>query len=164
VLAAVAAFVPAHGAGDRVPQPTWPQARERVSDTQGCIEPTALMRKDHMKFLLFHRDELVHEGVRSKQYSLVGCVNCHASTDAAGKPIAINAPGQFCQSCHTYVSVSMDCFQCHATTPAKTSSSGRRSAHQSTAGVQAPWMSRMPGGWEIAGLAAANFCVSDKAP
>lgn len=29
----------------------------------------------------------------------------------------VNSPGQFCASCHRFAAVSLDCFQCHATTP-----------------------------------------------
>ncbi len=76
------------------------------------------MRKNHMKFLLHQRDDTVHEGVRTKKHSLVECIDCHSSNDANGRSIAINAPGQFCQSCHAYAGVQMDCFQCHATNPA----------------------------------------------
>jgi hypothetical protein len=105
-------------ADNRVALPTPPPARSQVSKTQGCVEPTEVMRKNHMRFLLHQRDETVHEGIRTKKFSLVECVNCHSSDDQNGRPIAINAPGQFCQSCHAYTSVHIDCFQCHATTPA----------------------------------------------
>ena len=94
-----ASGVAAAVADSRVPLPTPPSARSRVSKTQGCVEPTEVMRKNHMRFLLHQRDETVHEGIRAKKFSL-------------------NAPGQFCQSCHAYASVHIDCFQCHATTPA----------------------------------------------
>ncbi len=113
-----AAFSVAAAAADsRVPLPDLPRARHQVSATQGCVEPTEVMRKNHMKFLLHQRDDTVHEGVRTKKHSLVECINCHSSDDRDGKPIAINAPDQFCQSCHAYAGVQMDCFQCHATKP-----------------------------------------------
>jgi hypothetical protein len=97
--------------------PTWPQPRERFSASQGCVEPTEVMRKNHMRFLFHERDLTVHEGIRDTRYSLVGCVSCHVGTDQNGKFIPINAAGQFCQSCHAYEAVQVDCFQCHATTP-----------------------------------------------
>ncbi len=113
--------VSAQAGSTRVDLPSWPQARERVSEAQGCVEPTEVMRKDHMRLLLQQRDLTVHRGIRTKRHSLVGCINCHVSTDAGGKFNAINAPGQFCQSCHAYAGVKMDCFDCHATTPARVS-------------------------------------------
>ena len=110
--------VAAAAADTRVPVPNPPTARSRVSAEQGCVEPTEVMRKNHMKFLLHQRDDTVHEGIRTKKHSLVECVNCHSSNNGTGSPVAINAPGQFCHSCHAYAGVQMDCFECHATTPA----------------------------------------------
>lgn len=115
--------VSAQAGSTRVDLPSWPQARERVSEVQGCVEPTEVMRRDHMRLLLQQRDLTVHRGIRTKRHSLVGCINCHVSTDAGGKFNAINAPGQFCQSCHAYAGVKMDCFDCHASIPAPDSAS-----------------------------------------
>ena len=75
------------------------------------------MRSDHMKFLLHQRDETVIRGIRSKTHSLKECIGCHAATDDSGSYLPINAEGQFCQSCHSYSSVTIDCFDCHATRP-----------------------------------------------
>lgn len=83
-----------------------------------CVEPTPVMRRSHMDFILHQRDETVHKGIRTKQYSLKECIECHVQTDEQGAYVPVNAPGQFCSSCHEYASVRMDCFQCHATTPA----------------------------------------------
>lgn len=83
-----------------------------------CVEPTEVMRSDHMRFLFHQRDETVIKGVRTKRHSLKQCVHCHATQDEAGRYIPINAEGQFCQSCHEYASVKIDCFDCHATRPA----------------------------------------------
>ena len=89
-------------------------------DTVGnnqCVEPTDVMRRDHMKFLVHQRGKTVHYGVRTKKHSLKGCVDCHVKRDEAGQYIPINDEEQFCQSCHQYASVKIDCFECHATTP-----------------------------------------------
>jgi hypothetical protein len=115
VLAAVAVGLAGPvGADGRVPLPTIVKGKG-----EQCVEPTAVMRKDHMKFLLHQRDETVHAGIRTERHSLKGCVDCHAARDEAGKPIPVNGPGQFCQSCHSYAAVKLDCFSCHATTPEK---------------------------------------------
>ena len=82
-----------------------------------CVEPTEIMRKDHMKFLLHQRDRTVHDGIRSKQHSLKECVDCHVQTNQSGEFIPVDAPEQFCQTCHDFASVKLDCFECHATTP-----------------------------------------------
>ncbi len=83
-----------------------------------CVEPTDVMRRDHMRFLQHQRDDTVHGGIRGAKHSLVGCIDCHAQTDAHGVAIAVNAKGQFCESCHSFAGVRMDCFGCHTAVPA----------------------------------------------
>ena len=82
-----------------------------------CVEPTDVMRTSHFEFLLHQRDETVKNGVRTKEHSLKNCVSCHANKDDQGHYIPVNAEGQFCNVCHQATSVSIDCFQCHATKP-----------------------------------------------
>lgn len=105
VATALAADEPAAG-------PTWPRAIG-----EQCVAPTDVMRRDHMDLLNHQRDETVLDGQRANPYSLVGCVNCHASRDATGAAIRIDADGQFCQSCHAYAAVRIDCFSCHSALP-----------------------------------------------
>ena len=47
--------------------------RPDVAEAEGkCVEPTDVMRRDHMEFILHQRDETVHEGIRtSKHLSLI---------------------------------------------------------------------------------------------
>ena len=97
--------------------PFIPKAQRRYSDTQGCVEPTEEMRKNHMEYILDQRDATVHEGIRTRQYSLEECINCHVS-DAPDAP-RYESEKHFCNSCHTFASVSIDCFQCHADRPVK---------------------------------------------
>ncbi len=106
VLAAPVAAEP------RVPLPT-------IAKGKGdqCVEPLEVIRRDHMDILNHQRDKTTHEGVRTKQHSLKNCIECHASKNDEGQWVPVNAPGEFCNSCHSYAAVSMDCFQCHATTP-----------------------------------------------
>ena len=105
--------VPASAGGSLLP--VIPEAQARVSEAQGCVEPTDEMRKNHMEYILHQRDETVHEGIRTKQHSLVECINCHVS-DAPDAP-RISSEEHFCNSCHTYAAVKVDCFQCHADRP-----------------------------------------------
>ncbi len=84
-----------------------------------CVEATPEMQRNHMNYLLHKRDQTMHQGIRTKQYSLIECIDCHVSKDEQDNFIPINAEGQFCQACHSYAAVSIDCFQCHATTPDK---------------------------------------------
>ena len=97
-----------------------PELKINRSKADQCVEPSDVMRKDHMKFLLHQRDETMHNGVRTKKYSLNECINCHANKDDAGKYIPVTSEGEFCQSCHSYASVKLDCFECHATKPRDT--------------------------------------------
>ena len=82
-----------------------------------CVADTAYMRRFHMNELTHQRDDTVQRGVRGKKFSLRECVACHATTGNDGKPVSIDAPGEFCAGCHEYAAVSIDCFQCHATRP-----------------------------------------------
>ena len=97
-----------------------PELKINRANGDECVLPADEMRKDHMKHLDHQRDETMHNGVRTKKFSLKECINCHANKDETGKYIPVNAPGEFCQSCHTYTSVKLDCFECHATKPRDT--------------------------------------------
>ncbi len=106
------AFPPAHAA-DRVPRPVIVKAHRG----EACVEPLPVIRRDHMKFLMHQRDDTVYGGIRGARHSLVGCLDCHAAKDDAGQWVRIDAPGQFCASCHEYASVQIDCFGCHSALP-----------------------------------------------
>lgn len=82
-----------------------------------CVQPTDVMRRDHMRFLMHQREETVHQGIRGSKHSLVGCIECHAQKDLQGVAIPVDAKGQFCESCHTFAGVRIDCFECHAAVP-----------------------------------------------
>ncbi len=119
----VAAWCAAATAHAEVPAPSFPTAKGSE-----CVEPTDVMRREHMTFLLHQRDRTVHEGLRTPKHSLVECLECHTAQDDQGRFVPVNAPGQFCQSCHAYSGVKMDCFECHA---AKPRSGTRESSRQS---------------------------------
>ena len=82
-----------------------------------CVEPIEIMRRDHFEFIKHQRDQTVYHGIRGSKHSLAGCIDCHASKGPEGEFLPINAEGQFCQTCHTYAAVKIDCFTCHATVP-----------------------------------------------
>ncbi len=105
-------LVPVHAAA---PKPVV----EKALKGEQCVEPTEYMRRNHMKVLDGHRDKTVHEGVRTKKYSLKECINCHAS-QKTGSVTA--AKDNFCVSCHSYASVKIDCFDCHSSKPQSTAS------------------------------------------
>jgi hypothetical protein len=82
-----------------------------------CVAPTEWMRRNHMTVLNHQRDRTVHEGIRTKQFSLKGCVECHAVPGRDGEPVGAADPRHFCRSCHDYAAVAIDCFECHASRP-----------------------------------------------
>lgn len=82
-----------------------------------CVAPTDWMRKNHMSVLKHQRDDTVHEGIRTRTFSLKGCIDCHAVAGADGKAVSASDPKHFCRTCHDYAAVRMDCFECHASRP-----------------------------------------------
>ena len=91
-----------------------------VTIGEQCVRPAEFMRRNHMEVLKTKRDETLRQGIRTDEFSLKGCIDCHVNVESK-KPIPVNAEGQFCSGCHEYAAVSIDCFQCHATVPAKNS-------------------------------------------
>ncbi len=103
---------PSLASADRVSLPDPPKGRG-----DHCVEDTQFMRRNHMSLLLHQRDQTMREGIRTESHSLKGCVKCHAQQRPDGSYVPVNDEGQFCQACHSYAAVSLDCFQCHATKP-----------------------------------------------
>jgi hypothetical protein len=117
----------AAGEPDWVPKP--PRGRG-----EKCVADTTWMRRNHMTALMHHRDETVHEGIRTKRFDLTGCIDCHAVKGADGKPVTFASPKHFCRICHDYAAVQIDCFECHASRPeAKTASTGEAAPERSPA-------------------------------
>ena len=79
------------------------------------------MRRNHMNLLLHKRDQTTHQGIRTRQYSLIECLACHVVDGADAQPVSIANSRHFCRSCHDYAAVSVDCFQCHASRPGEES-------------------------------------------
>ena len=93
-----------------------------------CVEPTQVMRERHWQFLLHHRDETVHRGIRTKRHSLKQCLECHVRPDEQGRYPRISEEQHFCSACHVYAAVKIDCFECHADRPAQAYSRSRDSS------------------------------------
>lgn len=87
-----------------------PSPAKAVGDA--CVEPTDVMRRNHMDFLKQQRDETMHLGVRSGKYGLNGCIECHAADDPKA-PGAAKSVEPFCGECHDYAAVKLDCWSCH---------------------------------------------------
>ncbi len=95
-------------ASGRVPKPVI-----EIAKPGKCVEDTEVMRRQHPDMLKHQRDLTVHEGIRTRKHSLKECVACHASR----KTGSVLGEKGFCQSCHAYASVKIDCFSCHASKP-----------------------------------------------
>ena len=99
------------GAGtSRVPRPA-----VAASAAGSCVEDTAFMRRNHMNLIRHQRDLTVHEGIRTTKHSLANCVACHAGRETGRVTGSSDA---FCEGCHRYAAVKLDCFECHTDRPA----------------------------------------------
>ncbi len=110
LAAALAAVLPGltfalDGAPQRTPLP---KVTIEKPGTQ-CVAPPAEMRRNHMEMLKHQRDRTMRQGIRGEPVTLNGCIECHASQKTA----SVLGEGNFCQSCHTYAAVKLDCFECH---------------------------------------------------
>jgi hypothetical protein len=94
------------GGASRVPYPA-----VTVANPGKCVEPTPYMLRNHPDLLKHHRDQTVHQGIRTTKYSLANCVNCHASKETGR---VTGSKDAFCEGCHRYAAVSLDCFDCHS--------------------------------------------------
>ena len=119
----------------RVPGPT-----VKIEKGEKCVEPTEEMRRNHMEMILHQRDRTVHDGIRSVKHSLKNCIDCHANP----KTNSVLGKDGFCESCHTYAGVKMDCFECHTPSPRKDAAGGKPASshldvqHQQLQRVTAP--------------------------
>jgi hypothetical protein len=86
-----------------------------IEKGEECVEPEEVMRRDHMNLILHQRDKTMRQGIRSEKHSLKKCINCHADS----KTNSVLGKEGFCESCHSYAAVSIDCFSCHSSSPEK---------------------------------------------
>lgn len=99
-------------AASGIPVPDIPKGKG-----DSCVEPTEDMRINHMTYLLHQRDETVYKGIRTIKHSLKECIDCHEVKDENNMPVNYKDKRHFCNSCHEYTSVQIDCFDCHTSTP-----------------------------------------------
>ena len=116
-----------------VAETPFPTIHEPSDESVKCIQPEDEMRRNHMKYILHERDETMHEGIRGEPESLANCINCHVEPDENGDIAGIESDKHFCNACHQYAAVQIDCFQCHADRPQKYI---KRDAHSSALSKQ----------------------------
>lgn len=66
-----------------------------------CVRDTAWMRHNHMQLLMHAREDAVRDGVRVTNHGIKGCRTCHPNR------------AEFCDQCHGYVGVKLECWDCH---------------------------------------------------
>jgi hypothetical protein len=76
-----------------------------------CIEDPQVMRRIHMDLVKHGRNDTVHLGIRDRKTSLAACVDCHANAKDGS---VVGSDTHFCQGCHAYAAVKIDCFECHS--------------------------------------------------
>lgn len=91
-------------AADGVPKPV-----VRIATEGKCIAPTEEMRRNHMDMLKHTRDRTLRQGIRGEKASLNECIGCHASKSTG----SVLGKDHFCESCHAYAAVKLDCWDCH---------------------------------------------------
>ncbi|MBI5792378.1 MAG: Hdr-like menaquinol oxidoreductase cytochrome c subunit [Rhodocyclales bacterium] len=116
LVTAVAAFIAVSSAptfagdGGRTAKPL-----VEIANPGKCVAPAEEMRRNHMEMLKHQRDRTLRAGIRGEPASLNACIECHASK-ATGSVLGAAEGGKgrnFCESCHSYVAVKLDCFECH---------------------------------------------------
>jgi hypothetical protein len=111
ISAAMVAVLPAPTfahKGEAHPQRT--PVPNMVTEGDGkCIAPPEEMRRNHMEMLKHQRDRTLRQGIRGEPASLNACIECHASK----KTGSVLGKGDFCESCHAYAAVKLDCWDCH---------------------------------------------------
>ena len=88
-----------------------------VAKGDKCVEPIDVIRRNHMDLLKHQRNESVGNISSESRYSFKGCIDCHVLPNSDGNYPKIGGRDHFCSSCHQYVGVRIDCFECHATRP-----------------------------------------------
>ena len=142
VLMAAAPQAAAETKATRVPLPA-----VKIEKGEKCVEPTDEMRRNHMTMLFHQRDETMRRGIRTTRHSLKGCIECHADPTTNS---VIGKDG-FCESCHTYAAVRIDCFECHSASPGQAAS-----GHKAAAPGPAALGERAQ---RVAAAAPAGICV-----
>jgi len=81
-----------------------------IANPGHCIAPADEMRRNHPDMLKHQRDRTLRSGIRGEPASLNACIECHASKKTGS---VLGSNESFCQGCHAYAAVKLDCFECH---------------------------------------------------
>jgi len=81
-----------------------------IESKEHCVAPPEQIRREHPDMLRHQRNLTVRLGERGMKFSLNGCIACHADRQTGS---VIGSDHAFCQGCHSYAAVHIDCFDCH---------------------------------------------------
>jgi [DsrC]-trisulfide reductase subunit J len=81
-----------------------------IESREHCVAPPEQIRREHPDMLRHQRNLTVHLGERGMKFSLNHCIACHADRRTGS---VIGSDHAFCQGCHSYAAVHIDCFDCH---------------------------------------------------
>jgi hypothetical protein len=105
-LAVILAFLAQFAwAGERTAKPAI-----AIANPGKCVAPAEEMRRNHMEMLKHQRDRTLRSGIRGEPASLNACIECHAGKTSGS---VLGSKENFCESCHSYVAVKLDCWDCH---------------------------------------------------
>lgn len=109
-LLALSPFLANAGTAPAAPEPSLDTPEIGALAEKSCIEPTDYMRGSHMVLLDEWRTAVVRDG-KTEYTASSGqvfemsldetCLGCHSNRE------------EFCDSCHTYASTSLYCWDCH---------------------------------------------------
>ncbi len=126
----VIVFLVAFGTGmapvvqSAIPVPQVPKAHGKQ-----CVAEPAFMRRNHMELLFHRRDEVMQRGSRQASHRFDRCLTCHAVLDVNQQPVTHESDKHFCNVCHQYVTIKIDCFDCHNSTPSRLPYSIKQGIH-----------------------------------
>lgn len=109
VSALLVAHTPTAAAGDNKPEPVIAQAK-----AEHCIKDEGFMIRNHPDLLKHQRNDTLRRGIRSGDFSLKRCMECHSNNATDHAAIKTD-----CDTCHSYAAVKLDCWDCHAKRAAK---------------------------------------------
>jgi len=70
-----------------------------------------------MNYIKHQRDDTMRSGIRSTKHSLKECIGCHNAPADDNKVASVETKQHFCNACHSYAAVKIDCFDCHNDKP-----------------------------------------------
>ena len=105
-----ASSAPVFGHEDETRPARTPTPSMVIENPGKCIAPAEEMRRNHMEMLKHQRDRTLRQGIRGEAASLNACIECHASKKTGS---VLGSNDNFCQGCHAYAAVKLDCFECH---------------------------------------------------